>query len=39
MIYNKFLEVWVNVNQIQDYSKLTNLISKANLVFKIDEKK
>ena len=31
-------KVWANINQVQDYSKLTNLILKVNSVTKTVEK-
>ena len=32
-------EIWTNTNQVQDFSKLTNLVPKASLVPKTVEKK
>ena len=32
-------DVWANANQVQDFSKLTNLVPKASLIPKTIEKK
>ena len=37
--FHSHLEIWVNANQILDFSKLTNLVPKTNLVHKIVKKK